>query len=161
MSGFAPIEFWPFFLFSRCFCGKTSSQNHFHQKPFSSKSTFIKNHFHQKPLSSKNHFHQNATHQNATFIKNHFHQKPLSSKTIFFKNQFHQRPSSETNFITKPFSSKTNFIKNQFHQSTLSEGPCETVKNNIVRVCVKASRAEGPRHLHTNTCAHLWGLSWP
>ena len=35
-------------------------------------------------------------------------------------------------------------------------------KNNIVRVCVKASRAEGPRRLHTNTAyAHLWGLSRP
>ena len=33
-------------------------------------------------------------------------------------------------------------------------------QNNIVRVCVKASPAEGWRRLHTNTAyAHLWGLS--
>ena len=32
---------------------------------------------------------------------------------------------------------------------------------NIVRVCVKASPAEGGRRLHTNTAfAHLWGFSW-
>ena len=35
-------------------------------------------------------------------------------------------------------------------------------KNNIDRVCVKASRAEGLRRLHTNTAyAHLWGLRRP
>ena len=35
-------------------------------------------------------------------------------------------------------------------------------QHNIVRVCVKASPAEGRRRLHTNTVyAHLWGLSWP
>ena len=33
-------------------------------------------------------------------------------------------------------------------------------KNKRVCVCVKASRAEGPRRLHTNTAyAHLWGFS--
>ena len=99
----------------------------FIQKKFSSKSTFIKNHFHQ----------------NATFTKNHFHQKPLSSKTIFIKNQFHQ----------KPISSETTFIKNQFHQKPISSetnfiralpvrGTHHPSKNNIVRVCVKASRAQ-------------------
>ena len=40
--------------------------------------------------------------------------------------------------------------------------PSPPSKNNIVRVCVKASRAEGPRRLHTNTAyAHLWGFSRP
>ena len=33
-------------------------------------------------------------------------------------------------------------------------------KNNVDRVWVKASRAEGPRRLHPNTAyAHLWGLA--
>ena len=131
---------------------------HFHQKPLSSKTTFIKNQFHQKPISSKKQFHQNAT-----FIK-----MPLSSKTTFIKNHFHQRPiSSETNFIRdhfhqKPFSSKTNFIKTNFIRALPVRGTHHPSKNNIVRVCVKASRAEGPRRLHTNTAyAHLLGLSWP
>ena len=76
------------------------------------------------------------------FIKNHFHQNPLSSKNhfhqnaTFIKNQFHQ----------KPISSKTLPVRGTHHPS----------KNKIIRVCVKASRAEGPRRLHTNTaCAHL------
>ena len=64
--------------------------------------------FHQKPLSSKN-----------TFIKNHFH--PLSSKTTFIKNHFHQHPViSKITFIRKPLSSISNFIKNHFHQKPLS-----------------------------------------
>ena len=128
-------------------------QNHFHQNPLSSKSTFIKNHFHQKPLSSKTTFIKNHFHQKTNFIKKplsskcHFHQKPLSSKTTFIKNHFHQ----------KPFSSKTNFTR-----ALPVRGTHHPSKNNVVRVCVKASRAEGPRRLHTNTaCAHLWGLSWP
>ena len=96
-----------------------------------------------EPLSSQNHFHQKTTFiKKPLSSKNHFHQKPLSSKTTFIKNQFHQRP----------FSSKTNFIKNQFHQRPLPvRGTHHPSKNNIVRVCVKASRAEGPRRLHTNT----------
>ena len=117
-------------------------QNHFHQKNF-----FIKIHFHQKTLPSKTNFIKKPPsskchfHQNATFIKNHFHQKPFSSKTIFIKNHFHQ----------KPISSKTNFIR-----ALPVRGTHHPSKNNIVRVCVKASRAEGPRRLHTNTaCAHL------
>ena len=57
-------------------------------KKLSSKNTFIKNHFHQKPLSSKTTFIQ------TTFIKIHFHPKRLSSenhfhqKTTFIKFQF-------------------------------------------------------------------------
>ena len=146
-----------------------------HQNPHSSKTTFIKNHFHQKPLSSKTtfmkkpissrkHFHQKPLSSKTTFIKNHFHQKPISSKTTFVKKPL----SSKTNFIRdhfhqKPFSSKTNFIKNQFHQRPLPvRGTHHPSKNNIVRVCVKTSRTEGPRRLHTNTAyAHLWGLSLP
>ena len=113
----------------------TFIKNHFHQKPLSSKTTFIK-----KPISSKNHFHQKPLSSKTTFIKNHFHQKPISSKTNFIRDHFHQ----------KPFSSKTNFIKNQFHQRPLPvRGTHHPSKNNIVRVCVKASRAEGPRRLHT------------
>ena len=128
-------------------------QNHFHQKKI-----FIKNHFHQKPLSSKTNFIKKPLSS-----KCHFHQKPLSSKTIFIKNHFHQKPiSSETTFIKnhfhqKPISSKTNFIRALPVRGT--HHPC---KNNIIRVRVKASRAFGPRRLHTNTVyAHLWGLSWP
>ena len=105
------------------------------------KKIFIKNHFDQ------NHFHQNFSSKNHFHQKTNFIKKPLSSKTTFIKNHFHQNP----------LSSKTIFIKNHF----LSEGPT-TRANNIVRVCVKASRAEGPRRLHTNTaCAHLWGLNRP
>ena len=79
----------------------------FHQKPLSSKTTFIKNHFHQKPLSS-----------NTTFIKHHFHPTPLSSNTSFIqttsiKNHFHQK----TTFIRKPLSSKK---KKHFLQKPLS-----------------------------------------
>ena len=127
------------------FIKTTFIKKFFHQNPLSSKTTFIKNHFHQKPISSKCHFHQNAT-----FIKNHFHQKPFSSKTIFIKNHFHQ----------KPISSETTFIKNHFHQKPISSKPISSLpvrrthhqsKNNTVRVCVKASWAEGPRRLHTNT----------
>ena len=117
-------------------------QNHFHQKKF-----FIKIHFHQKPLSSKTTFIKNHFHQKTTFIKNQFHQRPISSETTFIKNHFHQ----------KPISSKTNFIR-----ALPVRGTHHPSKNNIVRVCVKASRAEGPRRLHTNTaCAHLWTLSGP
>ena len=56
-----------------------------------------------------------------------------------------------------PHSSKTNFIR------TLPvKGTHHPSQNNTVRFRIKASRAEGPRHLHTNTaCAHLWGLNWP
>ena len=133
-------------------------QNHFHQKKI-----FIKIHIHQKPLSSKTNFIKNQFHQKTTFIK-----KPLSSKTNFIKNHFHQKPfSSKTNFIKnqfhqRPLSSKTNFIRDQFHQKPISSDTTSPSKNNIVRVCVKASRAEGPRRLHTNTAyAHLWGLSRP
>ena len=98
---------------------------------------FIKTTFIKKIFSSK-----------STFIKNHFHQKPISSKchfhqnATFIKNHFHQ----------KPISSKTNFIRALPVRGT----------HNIVRICVKASRADGPRRLHTNTaCAHLWTLSGP
>ena len=146
-------------------------QNHFHQKPLSSKTTFIKNHFHQKPLSSKTHFHQKPTfiknplssknhfHQKTTFIKNHFHQKTTfikkPQKPLSSKNHFHQK----TTFIKNHFHQKTNFIRDQFHQKPISSSPS---KNNILRVCVKASRAEGPRRLHANTAyAHLWGLNRP
>ena len=48
----------------------TFHQKNFHQKPLSSKTTFIKNHFHP------NHFHQNPFSPKTTFIK-----KPLSSKS--------------------------------------------------------------------------------
>ena len=65
-------------------------QNHFHQKKF-----FIK-----MPLSSKCHFHQKPFSSKTIFIKNQFHQKPISSETTFIKNHFHQKPiSSKTNFI--------------------------------------------------------------
>ena len=57
------------------------------------KNIFIKNHFHQKPLSSKTTFIR-TTFIRTTFIKNHFHQKPFSSKTIFIKNHFHKKPLS-------------------------------------------------------------------
>ena len=82
------------------------------------------------------------------FIKIHFHQKPLSSK-----NQFHQKTNFIKNhFHQKPFPSKTTFIGDHHHKRN----------NNKVRVCVKASRAFGPRRLHTNKAfAHLWGLSRP
>ena len=111
-------------------------QNHFHQKNF-----FIKIHIHQKPLSSK-----------TTFIKNHFHQKPLSSKTNFIKKPI----SSKNHFHQKPISSKTSFIKNHFHQKPLSSKTIShPSKNNIDRVCVKASRAEGP------TPSHKHGLCPP
>ena len=54
---------------------------------------FIKIHIHQKPLSSKTTFIKNHFHQKTTFIK-----KPVSSKTSFIKNHFHQKPfSSEKN----------------------------------------------------------------
>ena len=55
-------------------------KNHFHQKPLSSKTNFIK-----KPLSSKNHFHQKPVSSKTTSIKNQFHQKPFSSETIFIR----------------------------------------------------------------------------
>ena len=110
---------------------------------FSSKTTFI-----PKPLSSQNQFHP----------KTSFIQKPVLSK-----NQFHPK----TSFIQKPVSSK-----NHFHPKT-SFIPCVwgrgrrgwsvwgrsgwalndgvVAKNNIVRVCVKASPAFGRRRLYTNT----------
>ena len=118
-----------------CTAGKVQvHQNHFHQKKF-----FIK-----MPLSSKCHFHQKPLSSKTTFIKNHFHQKPFSSETTFIKNHFHQ----------KPISSKTNFIR-----ALPVRGTHHPSKNNTVRVCVKASRAEGPRRLHTNTaCAQGFGF---
>ena len=87
--------FFDFLLaWSISFRGKVQvHQNHFHQKNF----FIIKIYFHQKPLSSKTSFIKKTT-----FIKNQFHQRPLSSKTTFIKNQFHQKPfSSETIFIRK------------------------------------------------------------
>ena len=106
-------------------------------------------------------------HGKVQFIKDHFHQRPLSSK-----NHFHQK----TTFIRKPLSSE-----NHFHQKTTScqrdpglGGGGEVLgaapaphhhhpsKNNIDRVCVKASRADVRRRLHTNTaCAHLSGFNGP
>ena len=118
--------------------------------------SFIKNHFHQKPLSSK-----------TTFIK-----KPLSSKTSFIKDHFHQKPISSEPFSSEPFSSETTSCQRDpglggGGGGVLGAAPAHhhhhhhhPSKNNIDRVCVKASRAEGPRRLHTNTAnAHLWGLS--
>ena len=82
-------------------------KNHFHQKPLSSKTTFIKTTFIRTTLI-KIHFHQNPFSSKTIFIKNHFHQKPLSSRTIFIKNHFHQKPlSSKTTFIKKPQTPKT------------------------------------------------------
>ena len=104
---------------------------------------FIKTTFIKKNFSSK-----------STFIKNHFHQKPLSSKTTFIKKQFHQ----------KPISSKTIFIRNHFHQKPFSPEKRKRKGGtvNIVRVCVKASPAEGRRRLHTNTAyARLSGFNKP
>ena len=84
---------------------------------------FIQNHFHPKrvnfhpkPLSSQYHFHPKTT-----FIPNQFHPKPLSSQNNFIQNQFHP--------------------KNDFEERTTANKS----KNNIVRVCVKASPAEGRR----------------
>ena len=96
--------------------------NHFHQKPLSSKTIFIKNHFHQKPLSSK-----------TTFIKNHFRQKPLSSETIFIRTiflqtifikiQFHpissKTISSTITHCQKPFSSKNHPRQYQSHSMSI------------------------------------------
>ena len=124
-------------------CGKIQvHQNHFHQKKI-----FIKIHIHQKPLSSKTTFIKNQFHQKTTFIK-----KPLSSKTSFIKDHFHQ---------------KTTFIRNHFHQKPFSSETtsCQIVwlhTVNIVRVCVKASPAEGWRRLHTNTAyARFSGFNGP
>ena len=91
-------------------------QNHFHQNPHSSKSTFIKNRFHQKTTFIKNHFHQ----------KTNYIKKPLSSKTSFIKDHFHQRPlSSKTTFHQKPFSSETIFIrKNETKGWDSQYSPC-------------------------------------
>ena len=90
---------------------------------------FIQNHFHPKrvnfipkPLSSQYHFHPKTT-----FIPNQFH-----PKTTFIPNQFHP----------KPLSSQNNFIQNQFHPNNDFDERTTANKseNNIVRVCVKASR---------------------
>ena len=116
----------------------------FIKKFFSSKSTFIKNHFHQKPLSSK-----------TTFIKNHFHQKPISSKTNFIRDHFHQKPiSSKTNFIKKQLSSKTNFIR-----ALPVRGTHHPNKNNIVRVCVKASPGRRPDAFTQTRLVPTFGVS--
>ena len=103
----------------------------FIKKKFSSKSTFIKNHFHQKPISSKN-----PLSSKTNFIKNQFHQRPISSETTFIKNHFHQ----------KPISSKTNFIR-----ALPVRGTHHPSKNNIVSVCVKASRGPKARDTFTQT----------
>ena len=53
-----------------------------------------------------------------------------------------------------PFSSKTNFIR-----ALPVRGTHHPSKNNKVRVCVKASWAEGPRRFHTYTaCAQGFGF---
>ena len=77
------------------------------------KNTFINNHFHQKPHSSKHHIHPH-----------HFHPNPISSKTIFIKIQFHPKPFSSKNsfikkqFHPKPFSSKTPLSSNNSKPQT-------------------------------------------
>ena len=95
---------------------------------------FIQNHFHPKRVN----FIQNHFHPNTTFIPNQFHPKPLSSQNNFIQNQFHP--------------------KNDFDERTTANKS----KNNIVRVCVKASAAEGRRRLHTNTAyTRLSGFNRP
>ena len=100
---------------------------------------FIQNHFHPKRVN----FIQNHFHPNTTFIP-----KPLSSQTSFIQNHFHPKTiSSKTNFIPKTILMRTTANKS---------------KNNIVRVCVKATPAEGRRRLHTNTAyARLSGFNRP
>ena len=80
--------------------------------------------------------HQNHFHQKNFFIKIHFHQKPLSSKTNFIKNQFHQKPI--------------------FIRALPVRGTHHPSRNNIVRVCVKASRAFAG--LRPATPSHKHGL---
>ena len=53
-------------------------QNHFHQNPVSSKTSFIKNQFYQKTVSFKTVSSKSNFIHVDTFIKNHFHQKPFS-----------------------------------------------------------------------------------
>ena len=96
---------------------------HFHQKPISSKSNFIKNQFHQKTVSSKNSF----IHVD-TFIKTHF----SAMWTLFIKNHF---------------SSKNIFITHQIGSWDRTKHDWDG-KNNIVRISVKASPAEGRRRFH-------------
>ena len=87
--------------------------------------TFIQNRFHPLTLSSKH-----------GFIQWHFHPMTLSSKTLSSNNNFIQ-------WISHPMTLST---KNGFIQNIT----CGTI--NIVRVCVKASPAEGPAMLHMKTC---------
>ena len=119
----------------------TFIQNRFHPLTLSSKHDFIQWHFHPK------HFHPILTlSSNDTFIQN-----------IFIQQQFH--PMN--------FSSHDIFIQWHFHLMTFSTNDgflqnitCGTI--NIVRVCVKASQAEGRRRLHTNTAyARLSGFNRP
>ena len=118
---------------------------------------FIQNHFHPK---------------RENFIQNHFHPKPVSSQTTFIPLPL----SSKTTFIPMPFSSKTTCIPNPKINLIPNERAPLTIQNvrrkrkrndkgrtvNIVRVCVKASPAEGRRRLHTNTAhARLSGFYTP
>ena len=77
-----------------------------------------------------------------------------SSHTWEFPIQ-HNKISGRTHFHPKSISSNDTFNQHWFHPKKIT---CGTI--NMVRVCVKASPAEGWRHFHTNTAyVHFWGLS--
>ena len=73
--------------------------------------------------------------------------------------RFSHSLASQNHFHPKTISSKTNFIpKNDFDERTTATKS----KNIVVRVCVKASPAEGRRRLHANTAnARLSGFNKP
>ena len=92
------------------------------------------------------------------FIKIQIHQKQLSSKTTFIKNHFHQK----NNFVKKHFLSDCLAPSRRVGGGLRMRGKKqvgkmgawrknETKRWHRVRVCVKASSAEGRRHLHPNT----------
>ena len=72
------------------------------------------------------------------------------------KAQVHQN-HFQKNFLQNPLSSKCHFHQKPLSsEHFLSEGPTTRAKT-FLSVCVKASRAQGPRRLHTNMVyAHLW-----
>ena len=114
------------------------------------------------------HFHPNTISFNDTFIQKQFHPMTLSSKTLssnfdtFIQWHFHPK-----HFHPLTISSNEFLIRWHFHPMTFSTNngfiqkiTCGTI--NTVRVCVKASPAEGRRRLHTNTAyARLSGFNRP
>ena len=87
---------------------KKFHKNHFHEKPLSSKITFIKIHFHPKPLSSENHFHQETTFIKIQFSSN-LGPQTLNPKHLNPKHQNpkHQNPKHQNPKHLKPQTPET------------------------------------------------------